>query len=843
MVQFMRLPRFTLHRHGLRVAPRIAAGVTAMLLPLVLALAGGRLALDRTRQKYDGAMAEVISEYEPLNRLQDAVPDVAMAAIDAATDSRRIASYEGRRDDIDAELGRIFAAMHADPNDIDVAEPVLSDVSTQWHALRKTLDRVAYRDAPTSALAATVGTQQQSVREALARAEDESWSTIGSYQQKAAAQERNAQRDFLAVAVIATIAAGAIVALLTQFFARRLRRLRAGIARIAVGDLTSPIALQGDDELASLGAAIDSMAHDLHEAQGTLQHMALHDPLTQLPNRTLLLDRLERAVHRLARSSGVGALLLVDLDEFKTVNDTMGHPAGDALLTTIASRLQGELRDIDTAARIGGDEFAVVVEDLATDDEALAVAERVRIALAAPFEIDGAELRPSASIGVVTARHGTETASELLRNADLAMYAAKQAGRNRCVVYEPAMHADALERATLERELRSAVHRDELVLHYQPTVDLVDGHVTGVEALIRWGHPDLGLLSPARFVPLAEETGLIVPIGQWVLREACSQMSEWKQHDPERYGSMRVNINLSARQLERPGVVADVRAALEQSGIDPQCVVLELTESILAAREELVDRLRELRALGVRLAVDDFGTGYSSLAYLRQFPLDVLKIDRAFVSGIATRQTDAALASTIIELGRALELTTVAEGIEDETQYELLRSLGCTMGQGFLMAKPLPPEELVEFVAHAPVAAPRSAVDARTRGASTQRAPAVPRAALLDASADCIALIDGQASLLYASAAAQRLLGFSVDSWLGRNVFDLVHPDDLDAVADAWLTTVASPGVKSPLELRLQRDDGAYLPVEIVSNNLLDEPSVGGIVITIRDRSVALTQV
>jgi diguanylate cyclase (GGDEF)-like protein/PAS domain S-box-containing protein len=833
MLQAMQFQKLRLRRNGVRVAPRIAAAVTAMLVPLALAIAGGRVALDDARHRFDSAMTEVAAEYEPLRQLQGTISNVASLSLDAGIDARRLPTYEAHRDAIDGELGHLLDAMHADPDDIDTAEPLFGALYDHWTVLRSAMDQVAYGTTPASQLVARVGVAQQETQAALAEAQAESWSTIAGYRSAATTQQREAQRDFVVVALISTLIAGAIILSLTRFFSKRLRRLRAGVARIAVGDLTTPIGLRGDDELAALGAAIDSMAHDLHAAQGTLQHMALHDPLTELPNRTLLLDRLERAVPRLARTKNVAALLLIDLDEFKAVNDTMGHPTGDALLTTISSRLQFELRDIDTAARIGGDEFAVVLEDLATEDEAIAIAERVRIALAEPLQINGAEVRPSASIGVVTARTGSETASELLRNADLAMYAAKQAGRNRCVVYEATMHAVALERATLERTLRAAVHRDELVLHYQPTVELADGHVTGVEALIRWQHPEFGLVPPARFIPLAEETGLIVPIGQWVLREACMQMSEWKLRDPQHFESMKVNVNLSARQLERPGIVSDVRKALEQSGLDPQYLVLELTESVLATRDELVGRLRELHDLGVKLAVDDFGTGYSSLAYLRQFPLDILKIDRAFVSGIATRPTDAALASTIIELGRALELSTVAEGIEDPAQYDLLRSLGCTMGQGFHMARPLPADAVLAFVEQAPVAAPQP----RT----TAHAPHAPvaSAALLDASADCTALIDDHAKLLYASAAAQRLLGFSVDDWLGRTVFDLVHRDDLELVADAWLTTVASAGVKTPLELRLQRDDGTFLPVEIVSNNLLAEPSIGGIVITIRDRSAA----
>jgi PAS domain S-box-containing protein len=399
------------------------------------------------------------------------------------------------------------------------------------------------------------------------------------------------------------------------------------------------------------------------------------------------------------------------------------------------------------------------------------------------------------------------------------------------------MHESALERAQLERALRSAVHREELVLHYQPTIELASGRITGVEALIRWQHPELGMMSPAKFIPLAEETGIIVPLGRWVLREACAQLREWQRAEPERYADFKINVNLSARQLERPGIVADVEHALEQTGLDARCLVLELTESTLAGGEELLERLQHLSALGVRLAVDDFGTGYSSLAYLRRFPIDILKIDRSFISGVASRSTDATLASTIIELGRMLDLTTVAEGIEDEDQLELLRSLGCSMGQGFLIAKPLPASELDALVADMPAypVPDDDKADAARTTRSTMLNDVAP--ALLNAAADCLALIDDQARLQYASDAARRLLGFSVEEWLGRDVFELVHPDDIEAVIDAWVSTVATPGVKSPLSLRLLCANDEYLPVEIVSTNMLDEPSVGGIVIVIRDRS------
>jgi diguanylate cyclase (GGDEF)-like protein/PAS domain S-box-containing protein len=817
------------------VATRITVAIAAMLVPVAVAVGGGAVALDTATHRLDDAATKTELEVRPISDIRS---DLAPLATDAFKVLYRLESATGYRR-LFTQLDRDFALARARQQVRDEATLKLEQAQREWRRLRGEMLRfVDAGNAPDSEQLKVLVSQFTQLGETLTDAEDATSARLRARRDEAARNQHAAIERLLALAVAAVVAAAVLAYALTRSVSRPLRQLRRGVDRIAQGNLTQRIELNRRDELGQLGDALDAMASDLHEARNELQRVALHDALTGLPNRTLLLDRLEQAVARLARGNDLAALLLVDLDEFKVINDTMGHLTGDAVLASVGARLTEQLRDFDTASRIGGDEFAVLVEGLTDEAEVLAVAERIRRAINEPLDVNGSELRPAASIGVATASEGTEEAAELLRNADLAMYAAKQAGRDRCVVFEASMRESALERAQLERALRAAVHRDELVLHYQPTIDLGSGRITGVEALIRWEHPELGMMPPAKFIPLAEETGIIVPLGRWVLREACAQLCEWQRAEPERYAEFKMNVNLSARQLERPGVVADVEHALEQTGLDPRHLVLELTESTLAGGDELLERLQQLRALGVRLAVDDFGTGYSSLAYLRRFPIDILKIDRSFISGIASRSTDATLASTIIDLGRMLDLTTVAEGIEDAQQLELLRSLGCSMGQGYLIAKPLPATELAAFVAQMPaypVPDDGKAEAARAATQSTLLSDVAP--ALLNAAADCLALIDDKARLQYASDAARRLLGFAVEEWLGRDVFELVHPDDIPAVVDAWVNTVATPGVKAPLALRLLCANDEYLPVEIVSTNMLDEPSVGGVVIVIRDRS------
>lgn len=420
-------------------------------------------------------------------------------------------------------------------------------------------------------------------------------------------------------------------------------------------------------------------------------HQAFHDPLTDLANRSLFLYQVGHALARGVRHVEPVTILFLDLDNFKNVNDSLGHAAGDRLLVEAARRLSACVRDSDLIARLGGDEFAVLIESTDSVDEVLNMADRIVSALGRAFLLSGKEVFVSASIGIARTEDGA-TSDELVRNADVAMYIAKTRGKGCYVLFEPQMHAAALERLDLEADLRRATERNEFFLQYQPIIALNGGEVCGTEALVRWRRAGRGTVPPIVFIPVAEETGLIVEIGRWVLQEACRQGARWTQ---ERGVPVRVTVNLSGRQLQEPGIVADVRDALCDSGFTPADLVLEITESILMQHVDVsLERLTQLKQLGVSLAIDDFGTGYSSLSYLQRYPIDILKIDKAFVDTIDKGGDGAVLASAIVALGETLRLDTVAEGIETEAQRGMLMELGCEFGQGFLFAPPLSPDDL-----------------------------------------------------------------------------------------------------------------------------------------------------
>jgi diguanylate cyclase (GGDEF)-like protein len=453
---------------------------------------------------------------------------------------------------------------------------------------------------------------------------------------------------------------------------------------LAVGSRV-PGRMYGEDERDALLAFAKHASMALTDARNHSDavHRALHDPLTGLPNRSLLLDRLHGAQERTARSDGAVGVLFLDLDGFKTVNDSLGHSIGDELLKAVARRIQEQLRAGDTAARIGGDEFAVLIEALEAEPEALMVAERMLVALRDPFLLDGHELAVRASIGVATA-HGI--GGDLLRDADLAMYQAKAGGRDRVVGFDGAMHAAMLERLALENDLRRALERDQFELAFQPIVDLSDGRPLAAEALIRWRHPVRGDVAPMAFIPLAEETGLIVPIGAWVLRAACRAAVEWEE--------LPVSVNVSSVQLRATDFPAVVARTLRESGLAPRRLILEITESVLVQDvERTALQLDELKTLGVRIAIDDFGTGHSSLQYLQGLPIDWLKIPKPFIDELAN-DGEGVLARAILELGRSFGLQVIAEGIEVSAQSERLQGFGCSVGQGFLFAHPLTPDEL-----------------------------------------------------------------------------------------------------------------------------------------------------
>jgi diguanylate cyclase (GGDEF)-like protein len=511
----------------------------------------------------------------------------------------------------------------------------------------------------------------------------------------------------------------------------------------AVGSLIVSSYLPGRRYTASEREALvvfaEHVSFALNDARtvAEITQLALHDPLTGLPNRTLFLDRLQHALDRAGRSGDAGpAVLFCDLDDFMTVNDSLGHLAGDELLRAVADRLGDGLRPGDTAARLGGDEFAVLLEGVALPGTAVAVAERILATLRAPITVQGRQIFASASIGI--AMH-LDSGGDLLRAADVAMYQAKSAGRGRHAVYAQSMQADAVARLELEADLQHALDRGELEVHFQPLVELRTSRLVGFEALVRWRHPERGLVLPADFIPLAEETGRLERIDRFVLHEACRQLVRWRARYPGS-GLDTVTVNVSGRALWGDGLDAVVQEALDATRLPPQQLMLELTETTLmkdipTARAAL----EAVRALGVRLAIDDFGTGYSSLRYLRAFPIDVLKMAKPFVDGLTEGGGDDALATAIVELGRNLGLEVVAEGIEDHAQLGHLRRIGCGYGQGYLYSKAMPAHEVDRALASPPAdrrwcleaaAAVEPGLALTMRGADPQTGPATIRAFL-----------------------------------------------------------------------------------------------------------------
>ncbi len=430
----------------------------------------------------------------------------------------------------------------------------------------------------------------------------------------------------------------------------------------------------------------------LREQQSRLNYMAFHDALTSLPNRSLFYDRIFHGLARARRSNSRLALMLLDIDRFKIINDSLGHDSGDLLLKAIATRLNEGVRDMDTVARLGGDEFVVVLEGVHDLEDVVFVANKLLVTLARPMEISGHEITATVSIGVSIFPDDGSDADELLKNADIAMYKAKEAGKNNCQFYAKGMSATAVNYLLLENDLRRALEQQQFTLHYQPQVDLKTGELMGVEALVRWQHPDRGLVSPAHFIPLAEETGLIVPIGEWVLREACRQQKAWLDAG-KRVGKMAVN--LSPRQFRQKNFPGKVEAILRELDLPAEYLELEITESCAMEHAgETINQLNQLNQMGLYLAIDDFGTGYSSLAYLQRFPIQKLKIDSSFILDIHDDLNDAAIAKTIIGLAHGMQLKVVAEGVETEQQAEWLRQQGCDQGQGYLYAKPLTARQL-----------------------------------------------------------------------------------------------------------------------------------------------------
>jgi diguanylate cyclase (GGDEF)-like protein len=491
---------------------------------------------------------------------------------------------------------------------------------------------------------------------------------------------------------------------------------------LASGDVSRPFS-QREVEAVVRFAQLASIALDnarlFERAQTEVRqraHAALHDLLTGLPNRTLLLTRLaEQLGSTAAPGAAVAArraspapriaLILLDLDRFKVVNESLGHDAGDLLLVEVGRRLLGAARSTDTVARLGSDEFGVLLGPIRSVREAQRVAARIETAIGEAFDLDGREVNVGASLGLAVGRAVVTYPGDLLKQAEIALHRAKLDPVRSTILFDPEMHAQTLDRATLEHDLRRAIERSELRLHYQPIVDLGTGKVVGVEALLRWLHPVRGVVPPLSFIPLAEETGLILPIGRWVLETACEQVREWHRRYPAARGLV-VSVNLSARQFAMADLVPTVAAILDDTGLDPALLELEITESIVMDQSEAsVERLRGLRGLGVRLVLDDFGTGYSSLSYLRRLPLDTIKVDRSFVSGLGLdgreATVDLPIVQAVVSLAHGLGISVVAEGIEAAGQLACLRDLDCDRGQGYYFARPLPSDDLEAVLAAA----------------------------------------------------------------------------------------------------------------------------------------------
>jgi diguanylate cyclase (GGDEF)-like protein len=446
------------------------------------------------------------------------------------------------------------------------------------------------------------------------------------------------------------------------------------------------------------GTVIDINDRKLSELRA--EYLAQHDELTDLPNRVSFNNSLQHAIRLAARKDTKLAVMFIDLDRFKIINDSLGHDYGDYLLQDISQRLKGVLRDSDIVARLGGDEFVVLIEEWQSMHDLSAVSDKILKAVAKPFIIDNQEYDLTTSVGVSTfPQHGV-SAQELLRHADVAMYRAKELGKNNYQFYTSLLDFNSVERLRLETALRRAVNRDELVLHYQPIVNLETGYLVGMEALLRWQHPEQGLLSPAVFMPIAEETGLIVSIGEWVLRTACEQNRKWHEMG---YGPMRVSVNLSTRQFQ-PSLVDMVTRVLEETGLAPQLLELEITESMVMQHpDQAVRMLNELSHMGILISIDDFGTGYSSLAYLKRFAIDSLKIDRSFVAEATTDSDNAAIIRAIIQMAHGLEIRVVAEGVETAAQALFLRDHHCDRVQGYHFSKPLPNNEFELIINHFPL--------------------------------------------------------------------------------------------------------------------------------------------
>ncbi|GEM_PF-3384829 len=503
------------------------------------------------------------------------------------------------------------------------------------------------------------------------------------------------------VMTVTFIVATVLVAFLLAFVSTRsvvgpIVHLTRVVDRLATGDKQARARLTLGGEIGHLACQFDKMLDEQQQSEARIRYLATHDDLTKLPNRTMFSELLERTIRSGQRYKRPFALMLIDLDRFKVINDSLGHEAGDILLCEMATRFANAVRESDVVARLGGDEFVVLIQETSNPEQAATVARKLLSAAMKPITILGQEWRVTASIGVCLYPQDGHTEQGLMKNADVAMYQAKEEGKNNFQFYSEKIQVQSLERLTLENQLRSAFEQDQFLLHYQAKVDLTTQRVNGVEALVRWQHPELGMVPPLRFIPIAEETGLIVPLGKWVLRTACRQQMVWRRAG---LPAVCMAVNLSPRQFLDPNLLDELAAILRETGMDPADLELEITEGMVTQNvDRAVALLSAIRQMGVRLAVDDFGTGYSSLAQLKRFPINTLKIDRSFIRELPSNNEDRAITEAIIAMGKTLSLTVVAEGVETQEQVAFLRQADCDEMQGYFFSKPVAAEQFAELL-------------------------------------------------------------------------------------------------------------------------------------------------
>jgi diguanylate cyclase (GGDEF)-like protein len=566
----------------------------------------------------------------------------------------------------------------------------LYSVNRVVDALNRVEDVTTHEASSLSDLASRLPTEDWRTSRSLSDMGSEMRTEVNANLAEAERARDSAVNMIGAVMLVGLAAVAGISVVLARSIRRPIKELNKGVDEFSRGNLDHRVPIYRRDELGLVVEMFNRMAAAVQGGQEELAHQAFHDPLTDLPNRDLFKDRVGHALARQARDRKPLAVMFVDLDDFKTVNDSLGHAAGDQLLSWMAERLRQSVRPSDTVARLGGDEFAVLVEEMRGQRDAILVADRIIDALTEPLAIEGKEIFVHASVGIAMTYGGIEM-NELLKNADVAMYAAKRSGKGRYEVFNSSMNEGVLERLELKAELQRAVERNEFVLHYQPLVDLESSEIIGAEALVRWNHPKRGLIAPSEFIPLAEETGLIVAVGRWVMEEACHQIHEWQyQHGID----LKISVNLSGKQFQEAAFVSEVARVLRETPLAPDHLTLEITESMLILdTKTTIERLNELRALGVLVAIDDFGTGYSSLNYLRQFPIGTVKIDKSFTDGIAQGPEESALARAVLKLSHTLGMETIAEGVGSADQVAVLKDLGCTTGQGSLFGSAMPAKE------------------------------------------------------------------------------------------------------------------------------------------------------